>query len=101
MQNIIPISGTMPIMANEKTTGVNGAQNANVPFADILQDSIRNLQETQAVSQKDAYDLAMGRSDDLHTIAIHSAQATAALEMTVQVATRAVNAYKEILQMQV
>lgn len=62
---------------------------------------MKNLQETRKISDQDAYDLAMGRSDDLAAIAIHSAQATTALELTVQIASRAVSAYKEILQMQV
>lgn len=99
--NMIPISGISPMspLFGEEKKAVE--KQSGVPFADILKESMQNLQEAQAVSQQDAYDLAMGQSDDLHTIAIHSAQATAALELTVQVASRAVTAYKEILQMQI
>jgi len=100
MTQIIPISQMEPLFqhkaASEETSAVSG-----IPFADILQESIQTMQETQKASTQDAYDLAMGNSDDLAGIMIRSAQATAALEMTVQVASRAVNAYKEILQMQV
>jgi flagellar hook-basal body complex protein FliE len=82
--------------ANE-TSKNNGAK--KIPFADMLENSIQAMQDTQAVAQDDAYRLALGEADDLHTIAVHSAQASVALEMTVQVVSRAVNAYKEIMQM--
>ena len=77
------------------------SETSGVPFSDLLEESMKNLQETRRISDQDAYDLAMGRADDLATIAIHSAQASTALELTVQIASRAVSAYKEILQMQV
>lgn len=97
--NIIPISQITPIFENEGSAA--SKQASGLPFADILQESMQNLREAQAVSRQDAYDLALGRTDDLASIAIHSAQSTTALELTVQVASRAVNAYKEILQMQI
>lgn len=97
---IVPIT-PMKMVLGEQPEMQQRSAATNVPFADILKDSINNLQELQAVSQQDAYDLAMGNAADIETIMINSAKATAAMELTVQVATRAVNAYKEILQMQI
>lgn len=59
------------------------------------------MQETQEVSRQDAYNLAMGRSDDLHSVMIHATQASTALKMTVELTSRVVNAYKEIMQTQI
>lgn len=74
---------------------------SKIPFEDLLQQSIQNLEQAQQLSQEDSYALALGHADDLAAISIRSAKATAALELTVEAATRAVNAYKEILQMQI
>lgn len=99
---IVPISQLPSIQTvGEAQNAVNSAQKPGVPFADVLSDAMQNMQETQAVSQQDAYELAMGTSDDLHTVAIHSQQAAAAMDLAVQLTTRAVAAYKEVLQMQV
>jgi len=75
--------------------------NLNIPFADIFKETLANYQEAQQVSSEDAYNLAMGLTDDLHTVMINAEKATAALELTVQLTSKAVNAYKEIMQMQV
>ena len=99
MTQIVPISGMKPLFEQNAQGAVR--QETTMPFSNILQESLQNLQQAQEVAAQDSYNLAMGNADDLHSIMIHSAQATAALEMTVQVASRAMNAYKEILQMQI
>lgn len=78
------------------------AQNAkSSSFADVLKNAVQTLEETQIQSQQDAYDLAMGSTDNLAALMINSAKAEAAVTMTVQMTSRAVSAYKEIMQMQV
>ena len=99
---IVPISQMSPVTL-EKTTSVEtgvGAE-SSVPFADVLASAIEATKETMAVAQQDSYRLAMGEMDDLHTMMINSTKATAALELTVEVTSRAVSAYNEILRMQV
>ena len=61
----------------------------------------KSLQESQQAAAQDTYDLAYGNSADLHTIMIHSAMETTAVETVVQLTSRAVSAYKEIMQMQI
>lgn len=99
---IVPISQMSSISELQKqTSDMQSSAGNNMPFADVLQDAVQTMQETQEVSHQDAYDLAMGHSDDLHTVMIHSAQASTALKLTVELTTRAVNAYKEIMQVQI
>ena len=74
---------------------------AEIPFKDVLSNAYRDLVETQEVSKSDAYRLSMGQSDDLHTVMINSQKAETALNMTVQLTTRALTAYNEIMRMQV
>lgn len=99
---IVPIGQMSPLseLQNE-SSATQQATNSQIPFSDVLQDAVKTMQETQEVSSKDAYDLAMGRSDDLHSVMIHSTQASTALKMTVELTSRVVNAYKEIMQTQI
>jgi len=70
-------------------------------FASIMQEAIDTLAETQAASQQDTYDLAMGDIGSLHNLMINSAMEATAVETAVQLTSRAVSAYKEIMQMQI
>lgn len=99
---IVPISSFSGLEL-ESQTSVQPAQAGGVavPFSQVFSAAIENLKETQAQSAKDAYDLAMGNIDDLAKVMINSEKASAALELTVQLTSRAVNAYKEISSMQV
>lgn len=100
---IVPISRMPSISDITALPSVQPPQQGGgtVPFADILAEALQNTRETQAVSQQDAYNLAMGQMDDLHTLQINSQKAAAAMEFTVELTTRAVNAYNEIMRMQV
>ena len=48
-----------------------------------------------------AYDISTGASSDIESAMIDATKASTAIETTVQLTTRAVNAYKEIMSMQV
>lgn len=74
---------------------------AGLPFANVLKDAITTMQETQQAADKDAVNLANGNVDDLAAIMVNSAKQATAIEMTVQLSTRIVNAYKEVMQMQI
>lgn len=101
--NIIPIA-KMPSIAELKGIGGNNDVSGNsssVPFADIFKEIVAQQQKTAAVSENDARELALGNIDDLHTVMINSERAAAALELTVQMTSRALGAYNEIIRMQI
>ena len=86
---IVPLSNLPTVQSG--SAGETSAQSGGLPFREVMQ---------QAAAQ-DTYDLAYGNSADLHTIMIHSAMETTAVETVVQLTSRAVSAYKEIMQMQI
>lgn len=100
---IVPISQmpTISSLGGQQKVSENSNPNAAIPFADVFKSVLEDVKSTQAVSEQDAYNLSMGKADDLHTIKIHSEQAATAIELTVQLTSKAVNAYKEIMQIQV
>ncbi|MEM1485251.1 flagellar hook-basal body complex protein FliE [Oscillospiraceae bacterium PP1C4] len=98
---IVPISSMNP-MTSITQSGLDVSKSSGgVPFSDILENALKDVRETQEVAKQDSYELAMGTSDNLAGVMINSAKAATAIEMAVQLTTRAVSAYKEIMQMQV
>ena len=69
-------------------------------FASIFKSAMSNVQQLQEVAQQGAEQLDMGQVDDIHSIMLQTEKATLALELTVQVTSKAVNAYNEIMRMQ-
>lgn len=69
-------------------------------FSNVLNQAIENVKESQQAADQSAQSLLMGQSDDLHNVMIQAEQAALALELTVQVTSKAINAYNEIMRMQ-
>ncbi len=71
-------------------------------FAQMFHESLKTLEQAQQVADEDALDLALGANGaDLHTIMINAAVLESAVKTTVQLTSRAVTSYKEIMSMQV
>lgn len=70
-------------------------------FSNILKDVVSEYTTLQETSDKDTTDLAVGNADNLTQIQINSMKAETALQTTVQLTSRVVSAYKEIMQTQI
>ena len=74
--------------------------NVSNGFSNVLNQAIENVKESQQAADQSAQSLLMGQSDDLHNVMIQAEQAALALELTVQITSKAINAYNEIMRMQ-
>lgn len=92
-----------PIQPMEKMTFQQPAADMTQgkSFSGILKAAVSELEQAQAQAQQDSMMLAAGQIDDLAAVQINSMKASTMLQTTVQLTTRAVNAYKDIMQMQV
>jgi len=70
-------------------------------FSSVLKDVVSEYTTLQEASDKDTTDLAVGNADNLTQIQINSMKAETALQTTVQLTSRVVSAYKEIMQTQI
>jgi flagellar hook-basal body complex protein FliE len=70
-------------------------------FADTLKTAIDNVNQLQKASDKSAQDLATGRTDDVAGVMISAEKADIALRVMVQVRNKIIDAYQEIMKMQV
>ena len=70
-------------------------------FDSVLKEAVREadqaIKDTQIMDMK----LASGQVDNLHTALIQPEKTAAAVEITTQITTKAVNAYNQIMGMQV
>ena len=81
------------------TTKTKAADDSFVPFEDLLKNAVSSVNSTDATVKLDQTNLASGKSDDLHTIAIDAAKADLAIQTLVQVRNKALDAYNEIMKM--
>ena len=100
---IVPLTEMSTISPNFITPvkEIAPKQNDMTSFGDILKSKIQNVKDLEDQSMQMAYDVATGASNDIESAMIASTKASTAIEMTVQLTTRAVNAYKDILNIQV
>lgn len=103
---IVPITSLTSIaplapLESAKPAELEKTGGSSVPFADVLKDAIRNVQDTQQVTQADSMKLALGQTDDLHTVQINSMKAEAAINFTAGLTSKVISAYNEILRIQI
>jgi len=73
---------------------------ANYSFAEILRGMMDNVNETDAATKTDVFDLAMGFTDmqDLHNIEINAIKADLALRTVTSVRNKVLEAYSEVMR---
>ncbi|RYZ84859.1 MAG: flagellar hook-basal body complex protein FliE [Proteobacteria bacterium] len=74
---------------------------AGASFAATLKGAIENVNQLQKTSDKAAQDLATGRTDNVADVMIATEKADIALRVMVQVRNKIIDAYQEIMKMQV
>lgn len=70
-------------------------------FGEYLTNALDNVNQLQHESQQASIDLAAGKVQDLSQVVIATEKATIALQLTMQVRNKVVDAYQEIMRMQV
>lgn len=86
----------------EKTAvGGASASAGNISFADTLKNAIDKVNDLQVASDKAIQNLATGRTDNVADVMIASERADIALKLMVQVRNKIIDAYQEVMKMQV
>lgn len=78
-----------------------GGEKAGVGFGEILKDAISTVNELQKQSDQEVQKLMAGESQDLHTTVIAMQKADLSFQMMMQVRNKIVQAYQEIMRMQI
>ncbi|MDR7415632.1 MAG: flagellar hook-basal body complex protein FliE [Armatimonadota bacterium] len=70
-------------------------------FAEALERAVRSADELQRRADAAAAALADGRTDDVHAVMVAVEEANLALQLAIQVRNRLLEAYQELIRMQV
>ncbi|MGX1900339.1 flagellar hook-basal body complex protein FliE [Thermolongibacillus altinsuensis] len=93
------VQGTLfPTNVSSSQTKPAEAQQA---FADFLKKAINQLNKEQVSSDMLTTKLAKGENVDLHQVMIASQKASISLQLAVEVRNKVIEAYQEIMRMQV
>lgn len=98
---IVPIQEMKPMTFSPSSAVGTAKDSAQNSFGNVLSEAIGEYQKLSAQSAQDSSALASGSVDDLASVQINSMKAESMIQTTVQLTSRAVNAYKEIMQMSV
>ena len=96
LTGVSALGGVGTSTAAQSTSSTSGAD-----FASVLSSSIDSLQAAQSKADNLATQAATGDLQDVHDYMIASNEASLATEMVVAIKNQAVNAFNEIMRMQV
>lgn len=93
-----PLTSANLQKTSQKTLSASETQKS---FSSFLKDSIEKVNQSQIESDKLTEKLALGRDVDLHQVMIASQKASISLQLTLEIRNKAVEAYQEMMRMQV
>ena len=93
ISNLSKISAIPRITENNKTSSTK--------FSDILGEALNKVNDMQIESQNITDSFLSGETDNIHNVMIASSKANLALQMTIQVRNKVMDAYNEIMNMQI
>ena len=99
LTGIAPNSDTSMISSGAKNIATTVEVNKN--FSDLLKESIEQVNAAQIQSDLVTEKLIRGENVDLHTVMITSQKSSIMLQTTLEIRNKAVEAYQEIMRMQV
>ena len=97
---ITPLNTPSQIGSSEKAQGGNSNENVG-GFLDIFRESYDAAAEAQRISEEDSIKVMTGEIDDPAQIAINAQKAALSLQTFVSLRNTAVDAYKEMMQIQI
>ena len=86
----------------QKSTGITGGavEDGALNFGDLLKTQLQKVEDAQTRADGLTQQLISGESVELHEVLIATQEAKLMLEMTMQVRNKAMEAYKEMMNMQ-
>lgn len=73
----------------------------NKTFGEFLTSALGEVNNLQKASTKASFDLAAGNLQDVSQVTIASEKASIAMQLTMQVRNKMIDAYQEVMRMQV
>ncbi|HHW47992.1 MAG TPA: flagellar hook-basal body complex protein FliE [Clostridiaceae bacterium] len=95
------ITQLKPLSLSQHSIVTNDRNDAAVSFIDYLNSALEKTNNLIIESEKLAEDFAAGRTDNIHQVLIAAEKADIAFQFTVQIRNKILDAYNEIMRMQI
>jgi len=99
MININPINIASNFKIDQNSKEIERSNKEN--FSKYFNDKLKEVNQLQKDSQKMTADFAVGKTDNIHQVMISAEKAKMAVNLTSAVQSKAIDAYKEIMRLQV
>jgi len=96
----IGATGNTPLQGPGRSA-VPAANDQVSGFKDMLGDYLNQVSQMQGQADKAVRDLATGKLDNVHEVVVAMSEADLSFRLMMQIRNRLVEAYKEIMRMQV
>jgi len=97
IQGINAINGNIAVAPVKTTTEATSA----VSFKDLLLDALDNVNALEQESNRITEDFIAGNTDSIHDVLIASTKASIATSFVLEVRNKVLDAYQEIMRMQI
>lgn len=98
---VTPIDSRLTGSVGRATEGARSSQGGGVSFSDMLQDAFDQVNRAQLEADALSAALAAGEVSDVHQVMIATEKANLALQLTISIRNRMIEAYQEIARMQI
>lgn len=99
--NPLQTASLVGIRANQVAGGEKTTAQVQTQFKNDLKEALENVNQLQKESSLKTQQLATGEVEDLHEVMIVAQKASITLQATIEVRNKVVEAYQEIMRMQV
>lgn len=89
------------VFDNFASTGPNKAGKSNTSFSEVLKDSINKVGELEKEANQQTESLVKMDGQDVHNTMIAVEKADLSFQLMMQIRNKIINAYEEIMRMQV
>ncbi len=94
------ISSINNIMTTTPVKTVNET-NGTIDFKELLMEALQNVNSLEQEASKMTEDFIAGKTDNIHSVMISAEKASVSLDFVMEVRNKVLEAYQEIMRMQV
>lgn len=95
------IRGISSLPVTEPGKSLKQAKDNVQNFGDFLKNALHNVNATQLQAEQMTCDFVMGNNVELHQVVLATEKSALALQLTMQIRNKAIEAYQELMRMQV
>lgn len=102
MEPLSPLPPLQPLapLAAVPTAGEQSGSGAGPAFADILKQALQDVSQAQATAEGEARNLMVGDGTDMHSAILAVQKADVSFQMMMAVRSKLIDAYREVMRMQ-